>query len=98
MRVNNRIRQILRVRRVSPNLLSLADSQFDFSIFGEISILKDNHRLLTEIDRHLSDAFAVVMKPIDLCEHDEFCQIEQESDILNLQSFQALQIQLILLF
>jgi serine/threonine protein kinase len=71
-----------RIQRVSPNLLSLADHQFDLSVFGEISILNESHRVMTEIHRRLSDGFAIVVKSIDLCESVELCQIHQEIEIL----------------
>jgi hypothetical protein len=72
-----------RICRTSSSHLSLPGSQFDLSVFGEISILNENHRVLTEIHRRLSDGFAIVVKSIDLCECVEMCQIEQEIQILN---------------
>jgi hypothetical protein len=70
------------IRRVSPSFLSLADSPFDLSGFGEISILNESHQMVTGIHRRLSDGFAIVVKSIYLCESVELCQIEQEVEIL----------------
>jgi serine/threonine protein kinase len=71
-----------RIHRVSPSLLSLADHQFDLSVFGEISLLNESHRVMTQIHRSLSDGFAIVVKSIDLSECVESCQIHQEIEIL----------------
>jgi serine/threonine protein kinase len=71
-----------RIHRVSPSLLSLADHQFNLSVFREISILNESHRVIPQIHRNLSDGFAIVVKSIDLCECVESCQIDQEIEIL----------------
>jgi serine/threonine protein kinase len=75
-----------RIHRVSRGFLSFADHEFDLSVFDEITILNESHRVMTDMHRSLSDGFSIIVKSIDLSESVEFFQIEEEIEILkNLQ-------------
>jgi serine/threonine protein kinase len=71
-----------RIHRVGRYLPSFAGHQFDLSIFGEITILNESHRVMTDIHRSLSDGFSIIVKSIYLSESVELCQIDEEIDML----------------